>query len=269
MQSKTAEEPKSELLRSAWTRRAFCNALGLSGITWALPAYPLAPPQPWPPCMVSGPTPHQRIDAHVHIFNGTDLQIAGFLKTSVANEYPDVKGLLYLIADPLQSFVWHNSPKAQDELKRLNEIAGRSGSRSFSEQDFGPTLQEDRAKTQAQYNEFLRQQLRDERVREELIKMIRRAKKKGADAQRTIQALRKAPPSGTERELARRVDESSGIPVFDYLEPYFSYRYSNFLELVQQFTCANMSSIDTFVALLVDFDPTSRRVPGGNHSVQH
>lgn len=262
MQSKTAEEPKSELLRSAWTRRAFCNALGLSGIAWALPAYPLAPPQPWPPCMASGPAPHQRIDAHVHIFNGTDLQIAGFLKTSVANEYPDVKGLLYLIADPLQSFVWHNSPKAQDELKRLNQIAGKSGSRSFSEQDFGPTLQEDRAKTQAQYNEFLRQQLRDEKVREELIKVIRRAKKKGADAQRTIQALGKAPPSGTERELARRVDESSGIPVFDYLEPYFSYRYSNFLELVQQFTCANMSSIDTFVALLVDFDQPLGEYPG-------
>jgi hypothetical protein len=204
--------------------------------------------------MALGPAPHQRIDAHVHIFNGTDLQIAGFLKTSVANEYPDIKELLYLIADPLQSFVWHNSPKAQDELQRLNQVAEKSGSRSFSEQDFGPALQEDRAKTQAQYNEFLRQQLRDEKVREELIKMIRRAKKKGADAQRTIQALDKAPPSGTERELARHVDESLGIPVFDYLEPYFSYRYSNFLELVQQFTCTNMSSIDTFVALLVDFD---------------
>ena len=262
MQSKTDKGPKSELLRSGWTRRAFCNALGLSGITWALPAYPLAPPQPWPPCMASGPAPHQRIDAHVHIFNGTDLQIAGFLKTSVTNEHPDLKGLLRLIADPLQFFVWHNSPKAQRELERLNQIAGKSGARSFSEQDFSSALQEDRAETQAQYNEFLRQQLRREKVRQELIEMIRRSKNKGADAQLTIEALGKAPPTGTERELARSVDRSSGIPVFDYLEPYFSYRYSNFLDLVQQFTCANMSSIDTFVASLVDFDQPLGKYPG-------
>src|SRR5215472_11430274 len=113
MQPKTAPESKSDLLQRAWTRRAFCNALGLSGLTWALPAYPASPPQLWPSCARSTPAPHQRIDAHVHIFNGTDLQIAGFLKTSVANEYPDFKVLLTLIADPLQAFVWNLSPKAQ------------------------------------------------------------------------------------------------------------------------------------------------------------
>src|SRR6202035_50203 len=121
MKIKAATEPKSKLLRHAWTRRAFCRALGLSGFTWALPAYPLASQLPWPKCVGSAPAPHQRIDAHVHIFNGTDLQIAGFLKKSVANEYPLLKGLLCLIAEPLQSYVQENSPKAQDELNRLNQ----------------------------------------------------------------------------------------------------------------------------------------------------
>jgi len=176
----------------------------------------------------------------------------------VTNEHPDLKSLLRLIADPLQFFVWRNSPKAQKELDKLNQIAGKSGARSFSEQDFGPALQEDRAETQAHYNEFLSQQLKRERVRKELIEIIRRSKNKGADPHLTIEALGKAPPRGTERELARRFDESSEIPVFDYLEPYFSYRYSNFFELVQQFTCANMSSIDTFVASLIDFDQPLR-----------
>jgi predicted TIM-barrel fold metal-dependent hydrolase len=252
--SKNAEERESKPLRGAWTRRAFCKAFGLSGLTWAFPAYPLATPQQWPSCVGPGPAPHQRIDAHVHIFNGTDLQIAGFLKHSVANEYPDLKGLLYLIADPLQDFVWTFSPKARDELTKLNQIAGKSGTRGFSEQDFGPALETDRAETQAQYNEFLRQQFRNEKVRQELIKMIRPAKKKGSESQRTIQELEKTPPKGTERELARRVDELSGIPVFDYLEPYF--------ELVQVFTCANTSSVDTFVALLVDFDQPLGEHPG-------
>jgi hypothetical protein len=208
---------------------------------------------------MGAPAPHQRIDAHVHIFNGTDLQIAGFLKKSVANEYPILKGLLYLIADPLQCFVWNNSPKAQDELNKLNQIAAKSGARAFSEQDFGPALQADRAETQAQYNEFLRQQLTNEKVRQELVKMIRRAKNKGRDSQGTIRALRKAPPKkGTDaRELARRVDKSSGIPVFDYLEPYFSYRYVNFFDLAQVFT-----SLDTFLALLVDFDEPLGEYPG-------
>jgi len=250
--SKTAEEPESKLLRGTWTRRAFCKAFGLSGLTWAFPAYPLAP-MPWPPCVGSGPAAHQRIDAHVHIFNGTDLQIAGFLKQSVANEYPDLKVLLRLIADPLQDFVWTFAPKARDELERLNQIAGKSGARAFSEQDFGPALETDRAKTRALYNEFLRQQFKKERVRQELIKMIHRAKNKSSDSRPVIQELERAPPKGTERELANRVDELSGIPVFDYLEPYFSYRYSNFLELVQVFTCVD-SPVDTFVALLVDFD---------------
>ena len=163
---------KEQLIRSDWTRRALCNALGVGALTWALPAYPLVRSERWPSCVGSGPAQHQRIDAHVHIFNGTDLQIAGFLKKSVANEYPVARRLLYLIADPLQSYVWSVSPKADDELNRLNQIAGKSGARSFSEQHFGPALQEDRAKTQAHYNEFLRQQLRNERVRQELIGMI-------------------------------------------------------------------------------------------------
>jgi predicted TIM-barrel fold metal-dependent hydrolase len=260
MQSKTGNEQESTLLRGVWTRRAFCNALGLSGLTWALPAYPLAPPQPWPPCVGSfAPAPHQRIDAHVHIFNGTDLQIAGWLKGPVSNENQPWREVLQLLADPLQFLVWGDERiTAKKELEHLNEIAGKS--EAFSEQDFGTALRLDRAETQAQYNKFLSQQLGRKEVRDELIKMI--AKKKGPHYRSTIDALRKAPPEGKERDLARRVDELSGIYIFDFLERFFSYRYSNFLELVQQFTCSNTSSVDTFIALLVDFDQPLGQPPG-------
>lgn len=62
-----------------------------------------------------------------------------------------------------------------------------------------------------------------------------------------------APKSAADaRALARDIDAASGIPIFDYLEPYFSYRYVNFIEVADQFSCHG--SIDTFIALLVDFD---------------
>jgi predicted TIM-barrel fold metal-dependent hydrolase len=251
MQIKTNEESNSTPFRGLWTRRAFCKSWGLGGLASALPAYALAQTQPWG-CVESTSAPHQRIDAHVHIFNGTDLQIAGFLKEPVANEFPKIRELLSLIADPLQDFVWSVSPKANDELRILNQVVDKTGARAFSVQEFGSVLQSHRAETQAQYNEFLRQQLRREEVRRELQKMI----KPGKNSHRTIQELDRVPATGTERDLARRVDQYSGIPVFDFLEPFFSYRYSNFFELVEQFTCANASPIDTFVALLVDYDVT-------------
>jgi hypothetical protein len=250
MQTNAVKRTNSDFVLG-WTRRAFCNTLGLSGLAWALPAYSLKPAQPWS-CVEAGLAPHQRIDAHVHIFNGTDLQIAGFLKEPVANEFPEIRVLLSLVAEPLQNFVWGVSPTAKKEMRKLNQIADQTGARAFSAQEFGSALRSDRAETRAQYNEFLRQQFRREEVRRELIKMIKQRK----NDHHTIQELDKIPAPGTERGLAHRVDVSSGIPVFDFLEPFFSYRYSNFFELVEQFTCTNVSPIDTFVALLVDFDVT-------------
>ncbi|MGH3430902.1 MAG: hypothetical protein ACRDQZ_25590, partial [Mycobacteriales bacterium] len=209
-----------------------------------------AKPPPLPGCAGTRPAPHARIDAHLHIFNGTDLQVAGFLGTSVAHEHPIVGPLLQLLAGPLQEFVWHKSPKARDELKRLNSLAATSGV-GFTAGSLSKSLEEDRAETDAQYAEFLYGEFQKEKVRKELSALLGL---KGASQRGLAPKPIKAPASPQDaRTLADRVDRA-GIPIFDYLKRYFSYRYANFFEAVDRFTCHGSAPIDTFIALMVDFD---------------
>ncbi len=236
-----------------WARRDVLKALGLGVMAGALDACRVAPSRPLPGCAGPGPSPHRHLDAHIHIFNGTDLQIAGFLREAVAPEYPSVARLIGLIAEPLQTFVWAVSPQAIPELEHLNGLATASGVRSFAETTFAKAFERDRAQTGAQYSEFLRQQFQRDDVRSELSRLVAEQQARGAarGVPRSFGAPRDA---SSARSLAREVDLASGIPFFDYLEPYFSYRYANFFEAADQFTCHGRPTIDSFVALLVDFD---------------
>lgn len=238
-----------------WSRRKVVASLGLGGLAWSLSGCPAPSPRVLPQCSLAKPPTHTRIDAHVHIFNGTDLQIAGYLTTSVANEYPSLKGLIGLIAGPLQSFVWAFSPQAGKELHHLNEVRARSDSHTLSTFMDTPGAQADREETDGQYNEFLRQQFQRVEVRAELSRLLLVSTQSRATALAVSPSTFTAPVNGeSARLLANQFDEQSGIPFFDYLQPFFSYRYVNFFELIEQFTCANNSDIDTFIAHLIDYD---------------
>lgn len=237
----------------SWTRRSVLGALGSGMLASSVGALAASKPPTLPKCAASGPAPHQRIDAHLHIFNGTDLQVAGFLKTSVSQEYPSVAGLLQLIADPLQWFVWRVSPKASSELERLNRLASsKAGGKGFLSDEMASALAADRAETDAQYAQFLFEQFQRKDVRAALTELITGQKRAGPGFLQRLEAPPRTPAEA--RALARGVDRSSGIPIFDYLSRYFSYRYANFFEAIEQFTCGNVRPIDTFVALMVDFD---------------
>jgi amidohydrolase family protein len=243
----------SVLKDGPWTRRRFFGALGAGLFAGSVDAWAATKPPTLPQCAGAGPARHERIDAHIHIFNGTDLQVAGFLKESVAGEYPAVAGLLQLIADPLQAFVWTFSPKAVRELRRLTSLSGvESGAKAFSPELTASAVAADRAETDAQYAQFLLEQFQREDVRAALSTMLSTRQNVSVGLLPTLQ---RAPVTGAEAgALAREVDRATGIPIFDYLKPYFSYRYVNFFEAVEQFTCRTSRPIDTFVALMVDFD---------------
>ena len=251
MRNKTWRTPRSPSTPTRYHRREVLRLLGITALVAPLAACRVTPPQPLPSCLKGSIGNDARIDAHIHIFNGTDLQIAGFLKTSVAGEYPSVAGLLQLIADPLQTFVWKYSPKAAHELNRLNKLTTANAVHSFSSAPFATALQADRAETAAQYSEFLRQQMQREDVRGEMLRLLRMQPLTSTQLPRAFAA---PPDAKSARALARRIDRESGIPIFDYLERYFSYRYVNFCEVAQVFTCQTKPTVDVYVALMVDFD---------------
>jgi hypothetical protein len=244
------QTPSHALMRSAWTRRRVIGALGAAALASSLRAQ--ATPPPLPDCAGSGSSPHQRIDAHLHVFNGTDLQVAGFLSTSVANEYPKFKKILKALASPLQHFVWAFSPKAVDELHHLNSLIGVGRPQDLAPATLAAAIDHDRAETDEQFAQFLYQQLQRKRVRDDMAKMI---PVHHGDETGLRPRLQKAPRSSAEaRALTVDFDQALGIPFFDYLKPYFSYRYVNFFEALDAFTCHADHPIDTFVALMVDFD---------------
>src|SRR5690348_8690564 len=223
------------------TRRVFCNSLALTGLAAvAVGGHRRA----WAAACGNSPvTQPRRIDAHVHLFNGTDLQISGFLKESVAPEYPIFKGLLKLIAGPLQAFVWAVSPTAKAELDHLNRLTSRARARSFEGTAFETALAEDQKKAATDYAEFLRQIFQREDVRAEISKL-------------TNSVTRFAAPkdAATAVELAEQVDRSTGISLFGFIKPFFAYRYANYHQAMDRFTCHGAGQVDTFLTLMVDFD---------------
>ena len=237
-------------------RRAVLQALGLGSVGLALQACMSTTLSPFSACSSLPTSPHQRIDAHVHIFNGTDLQVAGFLKKSVAPEYPKLKDLIGRIADPLQLFVWSNSPKASKELALLNTLHTQGGGSNFTTSNLVDDLQKARNETEAQYNEFLLQQLQRPEVLEPVRSLLPGTQLRGAEPFEQTNKLLIAPlrSASDARILAENIDLLSGIPFFGYLKPYFSYRFANYCEVVEKFACQGAPEIDTFVALLVDFD---------------
>jgi hypothetical protein len=244
--------PREALIRRMWTRRRVIGALGGAALGSSLTAYGVSAPPSLPGCAGSGPSLHQRIDAHVHLFNGTDLQVAGFLSTSVANEYSKYRKILKLLARPVQDFVWRFSPTANDELGRLNGLIGGGHARELAPEMLATAIDHDRAETDEQYGRFLYQELQRKRVRDELAHLV---PTHHGDETGLLPRLGRPPSSPDEaRALAADFDQASGVPIFDYLKPYFSYRYVNFFEALEAFGCHTDHPIDTFVALMVDFD---------------
>jgi hypothetical protein len=132
-------------------------------------------------------------------------------------------------AHPLQSFTWEISPNAKRELDRLGRLLDfRHGGKGFASDEVPGMLEADRAETDAQYERFLLEQFQRKDVRAAASDLLTQNAPPGLLLR--LQQPPKTPPEA--RSLARDVDQATGVPVFDYLAPYFSYRYVNFFELL-------------------------------------
>jgi hypothetical protein len=110
------------------TRRAVLAAAGVATASAVLNGC-IVQPFPFPKqCPVTPPPPPENdwpltVDAHCHIFNGTDLQVKLFL-TKVEFPAGGVEGdALKIAADLLQDAAWDEAPSGKEELKLLKELA--------------------------------------------------------------------------------------------------------------------------------------------------
>ena len=256
-------------MTSRWTRRRALKLLGVGGAAYALQACVNTPSRALPLCVGSPVPAHTALDTHIHIFNGTDLQIAGFLSESVAPEYPKVSGVIRALAHPLQEFVWAFSPTATDELKHLDNLTRMPRGRQLADAAFAEAwVQADRDATAAQYNEFLLQQLSNSNVRHEITDALGVSASARSGIETTATLLKTAPSSALEaRSIASQLDVALGMNIFEYFGRYFNYRYANFYEVVEQYSC-HQSPVDTFVALMVDFDQPLSGQPNPKSPIQ-
>lgn len=105
-------------------RQALVTALlgiwALSSCSWLMrrPLRPICPLSP----EVSLPGGPLIIDAHCHVFNGTDLQVATFLSKVAVRQDSAMGAGAIALGDILQHIVWTLAPDGDQELKALANI---------------------------------------------------------------------------------------------------------------------------------------------------
>lgn len=91
---------------------------------------PICPTSP----AVSYPDGPLTIDAHCHVFNGTDLQIEKFLSMVAVNQDGALGAGAKFFGAILQKVAWKNAPNGDDELAELGRIASELSSCSAGQQ---------------------------------------------------------------------------------------------------------------------------------------
>lgn len=92
----------------------------LAGCCWLRrPLRPVCPRSP----EVSDLQTALTIDAHCHVFNGTDLQIREFLSRVLVNQDGTLGEIVRLLAGLLEQVNWSTAPTGETELRELKNIA--------------------------------------------------------------------------------------------------------------------------------------------------
>jgi predicted TIM-barrel fold metal-dependent hydrolase len=114
--------------KGTYRRRHLLQTIAALASPGALAGCSLFVRKPTPVCPdspeVSRPTPAPlTIDAHCHIFNGSDLQVNGFITRILARQGGIVGVGARAIGPLLQGIGWQVAPSGKAEVKRLNALA--------------------------------------------------------------------------------------------------------------------------------------------------
>ncbi len=88
------------------------------------------PPKPSPVSNpdLDTPKPELLIDAHVHLFNGADLQVEGFIKTLEKTDSPFLKPMVNTVAAVMQKISWKTAPDYHREKQKLDDLKHQKSS---------------------------------------------------------------------------------------------------------------------------------------------
>lgn len=267
-----------------FSRRDLLARLGAAAALPALSGCVKHLPQPTPfQCSrtdVPPATPGFVIDAHCHIFNGTDLQVAPFLKrianlkwdgTTPMERLP--QPVMNVLADFLQTAVWTNAPNTERELELIESLMGCSDDPAVRLEVAMNQLasQQQHAHLNAQKSILGAPKMKQfaaaksgiaplsqaSKVTEDntLAEIQQRLEPSSAADYQSIRAIRKMATAGKKRntETATQAAAEEGLDgALEYVYQGFQYRLVSVL--AYQGTFQNPPSADLMVAAMVDYD---------------
>jgi hypothetical protein len=192
----------------------------------------------------SDPNTPLTIDSHTHVFNGSDLQIGGFLRYVVLPQYPALQGL----APILQELAWHSAPSGAHELGASQEL------RRTAEPGATETLQQayDRDSQRAYRNGV--EALKAAKQRASL-QLQTRGLRLVASVDATIDELPYYYRDYKAQTLSIRVPQNVSLEsALAFILRNFQYRYVNVFDYLNIYSTGKARKVDLFVAHLVDYD---------------
>lgn len=271
-------EASMDFVRSNVTsRRAVLKALAsgaaapLSGCSLFEPrhAVPVCPTS----ALVSYPAGPLTIDAHCHVFNGTDLQVKEFFRRVAVHQGGFLGFLANSLGDLLQALAWEHAPSGDEELKVLSEIS--TALKTCSEQGHAQRLAEWKQDGYARGREQLQLALAKspqlmslkanraamassldaqstDAARIEALSLIESLPERAADyeALRSAKALRGETHSGLKASMATR--SVSGLVSFVLQN--FQYRYVSVHDYLGTFNRPGQRVVDLMMPSMVDYD---------------
>lgn len=212
----------------------------------------------------SSPDAMPVIDAHCHIFNATDLQVAGFIN-QVKIKQPDTSPL-NIIGDLVQSIGWAYAPTAKEELKWL---AGRDRQKSPKVSPDLPnegallsTVHDMGETTDERYAKFWQEVTRREPARaslfaEQLVELrSARVPMIGTRAARGRMILGQLQSAdGVQAYIQEEQAYGQGsIAIVSFLKTFFRFRTENAWTMLQTYGCDSTPALDLLCPALVDYD---------------
>lgn len=228
------------------TRRQVLTTIGCLGANLGTSAcsIPLTPFCPTDPT-ISDPSTPLTIDAHTHVFNGSDLQIYGFFARILAANNSSFQGFGELLQELGRDF----APTADEEIAELQRIGGvvRLCDAPATTQMMDSYRQESYGRAVNGLKAAVRR-----------VRSRRFTPKISAEIERQIDAL---PGSFTRYKRSQRrnaaglspesITVSGGI---DFIIRNFQFRYVNVYDYLLEYSQGKKRRIDLLVAHLVDFD---------------
>ena len=256
--------------RLTYSRReilAYAGALGAGSLmgcaSWfrrdPVPVCPQSPD-------VSLPGGPLTIDAHCHVFNGTDLQVQAFFSMVAVKQSGALGAGAKLLGSILQELVWSFAPNGDDELAELKEIAqalrscsdGKATARLASLRQSG--YSRGREQLQAAVRRSTEFRALQDRFRTSAAPLyLDEDSKAKVDAIRLIESL----PEDVESYRSARSAKTLGVMslkgrsaqgLIDFVLQNFQYRYVSVHDYLRTYNQPGTRVVDLMLPSLVDYD---------------